>query len=899
MGLNSMKDRHISEGDFERFFNLTLEMQCIATASGYFQVVNQAFTDTLGWSFEDLVARPFMDFVHPDDQAATQSAMKTLVKERGNVVGFHNRYKHLDGSWRVLSWKALPEPNGSIYASARDVTEQIESVEALKRAQESLAVMLQSIGDAVIATDIQGNVILLNGIAEEMTGWTSADAIGLPISKVFQIIHEHSRKPAEIPVERVLRTGNIQGLANHTSLISRNGAEWHIADSASPIRGSDGQLLGVVMVFRDVAEDRRSRQTQEHLAAIVKSSKDAIISETVDGTILSWNPAAEAIFGFTAEEAIGHSSENRIPQDRWDEVNVLQNRSMTGDTIENFETVRARKDGSYIDVSITMSPIRDDAGLIVGVSKIFRDITEAKRAEVERNRERRLLDAILETVVDGILAMDGIIVMDEMGTILRANQSMLALFGYSLEEIVGRNVYTLIPTIVDKSAAVNVDTGVPIGITDLIGVGREAFGLRKDKSVFPLELSVGENKLEGSRLFTCMIRDISQRNLVRDQLLEAKKEAEQSNLAKSEFLSHMSHELRTPLNAVLGYAQLIKMRSPDPKSVESAQAIIKGGRLLLDLINEVLDLARIQAGTFSISLEPVNLTESINRTIELVHPLAQEKNITINVLSEPFRELYAMADSQRITQVMLNIIGNAIKYNRDGGRVEIRITEDEIGYYSIEISDTGQGISESDKTKLFIPFERLGQQLVDGTGLGLALSQDLIRLMGGKLELKSTSFAGSTFAVKIHSCQPVIASDDSSPGTHTPRSTPIHEQIRVLYIEDNISNVQLMKRTMESIGDVELFLAITARTGLELAESRIPDLILLDVHLPDENGDVVLQKLRANPKTASIPVVIISADATEKQIDHLMSLGAKTYLTKPLELSALFAEVDEARLRNS
>ncbi|MER3496261.1 MAG: hypothetical protein C4320_05345 [Armatimonadota bacterium] len=267
----------------------------------------------------------------------------------------------------------------------------------------------------------------------------------------------------------------------------------------------------------------------------------------------------------------------------------------------------------------------------------------------------------METVVDGILTVDGIIVMNSKGTILKANQSTLNLFRCSIEEIVGRNIHELIPSIFEDSPNTFDESRRQNGFANLMGVGREAVGLRMDDSKFPLELSIGESTFDEEKIFTAIVRDITERKEAQELLLAARNEAERSSLAKSDFLSHMSHELRTPLNAVLGYAQLMEMGSDDPKTIEAAKSIIKGGRHLLELISEVLDLTRIQAGAFSITLESVNLANILNQTFELILPAANERDIDIALLAGSVDQIYAMADRQRLTQVVLNLLSNAVK----------------------------------------------------------------------------------------------------------------------------------------------------------------------------------------------------------------------------------------------
>lgn len=383
------------------------------------------------------------------------------------------------------------------------------------------------------------------------------------------------------------------------------------------------------------------------------------------------------------------------------------------------------------------------------------------------------------------------------------------------------------------------------------------------------------------------------------ELEKAHQEADRANKAKSEFLSRMSHELRTPMNAVMGYAQLLELPPHDKEVRESAEAILKGGRHLLELIDEVLDIAKIEAGKLTISVETIHLCDVVRHCIDLVQPTLESKEISI-VCEEPVdEELCISADRQRLIQVLLNLLSNAIKYNRPGGEIKFKVTQDE-GLVRLRITDTGQGIKEENVEKLFIPFERLGNEFEEGTGLGLALSKNLIELMGGRLFLESSSDAGSTFAVELRQTVPVELNEEEATNGKSAFSINRGERnLRIVYIEDNLSNLQLLEKVFLRIGGVELLPAMQASVGLDLIKSQLPDLVLLDLHLPDAHGSTVLRDIKSHLETANIEVIIISADATEHEIKKLIAMGAKSYLTKPIDLHALLAEVNDVKERLS
>jgi len=387
-----------------------------------------------------------------------------------------------------------------------------------------------------------------------------------------------------------------------------------------------------------------------------------------------------------------------------------------------------------------------------------------------------------------------------------------------------------------------------------------------------------------------VIRDITTPKLVAEALELAKQEAESANQAKSEFLSRMSHELRTPLNSILGFAQLLEMGSLDEQATDNVYHILKGGYHLLDLINEILDLARIESGRLAISLEAVPLREALKDALDLVRPLATEKDVSIGSEIAIRCDHHLHADRQRLKQVLLNLLSNAIKFNRNGGSVVLSCEEREGGRLRIEVIDTGSGISVEGLKKIFTPFERLGADGTDagGTGLGLALSKRLVEAMGGTIGVESAVGLGSKFYIELLIIEDPTAKlerDDS--GVILIGSPTKHQQGTVLYIEDNSSNLRLIERIFAHRPGVRLLSAMQGLLGLELAELHTPDWILLDLHLPDVSGEEVLRRLRANPRTAHIPVTILSADATPGQVNRLIDAGARDYLTKPLDVRKL------------
>jgi signal transduction histidine kinase/CheY-like chemotaxis protein len=379
------------------------------------------------------------------------------------------------------------------------------------------------------------------------------------------------------------------------------------------------------------------------------------------------------------------------------------------------------------------------------------------------------------------------------------------------------------------------------------------------------------------------------------QAREATAAAEAANRAKNEFLSRMSHELRTPLNAILGFGQLLEIEDLTEEQRECVEQIGRGGKHLLGLINEVLDIARIEAGRMELSPEPVRVADAFQEVLELVEPLGAQRQIRFRVDLPAADTHCVLADYQKLKQVLLNLLSNAVKYNREQGEVRLACTEVAGNRLRLTVSDTGIGIPQEKLERLFMPFDRLGaeQTGVEGTGLGLALSKSLVDVMGGTLTVTSVPGVGSSFSIELARAE---AATEKLANTENPSvPAPAGEQAHtLLYIEDNLDNLRLVQRILKHRPGIQLLTAMQGSLGMELARQHRPDLILLDVHLPDLNGSQVLRSLKELTETQRIPVVVVSADATVRQIERLRDAGASDYLTKPIDVPRFLEIIDEA-----
>ena len=381
-----------------------------------------------------------------------------------------------------------------------------------------------------------------------------------------------------------------------------------------------------------------------------------------------------------------------------------------------------------------------------------------------------------------------------------------------------------------------------------------------------------------------------------EELTTARDAAMTATQAKNSFLSSTSHELRTPLNSILGFTQLLQMSELSAEDSDAVERILGAGRHLLALINELIDIARIESGDLSLSVEPVLVRPLIEECSQLMAPIAAERSVRI-LQDCPHPALATHADRHRLSQVLINLISNAVKYNHRGGTITIACREEGVGHAGIVVSDTGPGISSENIERIFVPFERLGaeQTAVEGTGIGLPLARALTEAMRGRLTASSVLGQGSAFTVSLPRAPDLvhIPAPGLAPASPTARPHgPAGASISVLYIEDNPANVELVTRFLKGKPNIRIRAETTGRAGIESATRDVPDIILLDLHLPDMHGEQVLSKLKAEPATAAIAVVVLSADASRGVVHRLLASGALAYLTKPIELAELGTLLD-------
>ncbi|QIH09525.1 MULTISPECIES: ATP-binding protein [unclassified Pseudomonas] len=519
-------------------------------------------------------------------------------------------------------------------------------------------------------------------------------------------------------------------------------------------------------------------------------------------------------------------------------------------------------------------------------------LVQAGQLLAERERALRDNEERLRLIIDGVKDY-GIFALDTAGRVTTWNVGAQRIKGYREQEIIGRHFSLFY-------LAEECPQHPDMALREATAHGHymeEAWRCRKDGSRFWASVVItAQYDASGAlRGFSKITRDITDRRAAEIALSTAREEAESASRAKSEFLSRMSHELRTPLNAILGFAQLLDMDSTAGQRPQVGH-ILRAGQHLLGLINEVLDIARIEAGRLPLNVEPVALAPVLHEALTLVSPMAADAHIQLAPLPPLAADSAVIADRQRLVQILLNLLSNAIKYNRRGGRVSIEVNHCQ-GRQRISVIDTGAGIASEHLAHLFKPFERLGADpSVEGTGLGLALSKSLLEMMDGSLQVCSRIGEGSRFTLElpfVQLAEPAITPSLAKPQPSPPPSSGApRPQGKVLCIEDNLQSLALIETLLQRRPDIRLLSSMQGQIGLDLARQHNPQMILLDVNLPDLCGLQVLQRLRALGSTATTPILMITADASQATHRALREAGATAILTKPIHVPVFLAHLE-------
>ncbi|HEX7314214.1 MAG TPA: PAS domain S-box protein [Pyrinomonadaceae bacterium] len=811
--------------------------------------------------------------------------------------------------------------------------------------RESLQTTLRSIGDAVIATDGRGRVRFMNPVAERLTGWPLAEAEGRPLGDIFKIVNEVTRAIVESPVEKVLREGKVVGLANHTVLVARDGTEIPIDDSGAPIRDERGRTSGVVLVFHDVTEARKVETARVQLARLVEHERGRLknLVAHVPGVVWeAWGEPDETtqridFISEHVEQMLGYTVEEWLatpnfwlsivhPEDRERAGSEARAIYESGDGgASQFRWVR--KDGRLVHVEAQSRVVLDEHGRPVGMRGVTLDITERKAAE-ERLRFLAEASRVLGSSLDYETTLAGL-----------AQLAVAAMADYCLVDLVDDDGRPR------RVAAAHADPALQplaerlrefppgpqsVGIPRVLRTGRpEVFeevteeiipalardeeharllrelGLKsfvtvpliaRARTIGALTFSSTRSRRRYTPEDVAYAQEIAARAALAIENARLYARAQEVNRVKDEFLATLSHELRTPLTPILGWTHMIRSgRLGEPEVGQGVRVIEKNSQSLSRLINDLLDMSSILSGKMRIERAPVELSSVVREAAETVRPQADARSVAVEVQTGGPRPTVVSGDRTRLVQVFWNLLHNAVKFSREGGRVRVRVVGGD-GTARVEVEDDGSGIEPG-----FLPhvFERFRQadmattRAHGGLGLGLALVKSFVEAHGGSVSVESAGPGrGSRFTVALPASEsdgPRRGSGDLDAGAGEPCA---RQSCRVLLVEDAPDTLEMLKVAFEARGHTTAACA-TPEEALRVAESGRFDIIVSDIGLPRIDGYELIARLRELPHMREVPALALTGYAAQRDAEAALAAGFDAHVPKPVDPAELAERMDQ------
>ena len=745
-----------------------------------------------------------------------------------------------------------------------------------------LASIVASADDAIISTDLAGTIASWNRSAERIFGYTDAEAIG---QSIHLIVPPEVYQGEEDVLRRVRAGESVKG--HETVRIRKDGQRIEVTSTVSPILTPQGEVIGASEIGRDITESRRLARDARHFAAIVESSDDAIVSKDLNGTILTWNRAAERLFGYTAAEIVGQSVRVIIPPDRQSEEDHVLSVVRRGEMVDHFETVRLRKNGTRVPVSLTVSPIRGSTGEIIGASKVVRDLSRVQRAQRDALR--------LASIVD---SSDDAIVSKDLNSIVTSwNSAAERLFGFTESEMVGQSIRRIIPD--DRQQEEDV-------VLSRIRRGErvehyETIRRRKDGTFLPVSLTVSPILTEDGTVVGAskIARDISDRERADEERQRLLTIAREASRLKDEFLATLSHELRTPLNAIVGYVRMMQSDLlAGEKRARAMDTVARNVTSLTQIVEDVLDVSRIVSGKLRLDVQPVDLSAVLQNAVETVRPAAEAKGVRLVTIADP-RTAPVSGDPERLQQVLWNVLSNAVKFTGRGGKVQVRL-EQANSHVELTVTDSGIGIPAE-----FLPhvFDRFRQadagvsRMGGGLGLGLAIARHLVELQGGRIFAHSDGPGkGATFRIEL----PVRSASAAGPVEERehPRApqaerhiaVPQLHGIRILAVDNDRDALALVREILEATG-ATVATADSGQHALDLLERMTPDVLLTDLGMPGMTGFDFIDRVRRSERheIREIPAAALTAYARSEDRIKALRGGFQLHLAKPVDPGELMA----------
>jgi PAS domain S-box-containing protein len=780
--------------------------------------------------------------------------------------------------------KNLNRSQGALTSERRKTEELTQAASQYARS------LLEASLDPLVTISAEGKITDVNTATEQVTGVGRESLIGSDFAEYFT-----DPQKAREGYQQVFLKGSVTDYP--LAIRHATGKLTDVLYNASLYRDASGNVLGVFAAARDITAYKKSE-------AIVRDSVRRFTTALANSKMSVWEQDLQLRYtwfynpklGYGLNEVIGKTDAELMEPAYAKELETLKRRVIETEQPVRQEVATAAPNSPVEFYDLSIEPLRDVSGHVVGITCTATEVTERRQAEEITQAASQYARSLLEA------SLDPLVTISAEGKITDVNTATEQVTGVGREILIGSDFadYFTDPqqaregyqqvflkgSVTDYPLAIRHVSGK---ITDVIynaSVYRDANG--NVLGVFAAARDITQSKQLGQAL--------SMRNV---ELEKATAVAEEASLAKSQFLSSMSHELRTPLNAILGFAQLIEsnVSPPTPSQKRSLDQILSAGWYLLELVNEILDLAQIESGKAVMMREAVPLEHIMSECQELVEPLARKRGIEVS-FPRMERPHWVEADLTRTRQVLINLLHNAIKYNKPGGTVSMTCTLVPPNSIRISVRDTGLGLSPEQLGQLFQPFNRLGREsgAEQGTGIGLVVVKRLVELMGGVIDVESQIGVGSVFSIELNlTTAPLLTtSETEQTAPHSPKPTNGTIRRTVLYVEDNPANLALVEELLTRRPDLRLISAADGNLGVEYARTYLPDVILMDLHLPGISGIEAMKALRADLTTAHIPVIALSAQALPADIIKAMEAGFVNYITKPIKLNDFMAALDVA-----
>ena len=852
---------------------------CTHSLDGTLTMVNPAAARSLGYASEEMVGKSLKEFIDPEVKNFFDVYLKKIYKEK-NFSGLMSIISK-DGDIRIWSFNnTLYEDDGVPYVlgHAFDTTESKKAERALRQSEERMRLFVENTPAAVAMLDKNLRYMIVS--KRWLTDYNLGDQeiIGRNHSDIFPYLPEGG----EELYRRATEGETIK--REEESFIREDGSTEWMRWEMHPWQNDRGKIGGIIFFTEIITERKKMQEELSRSAAIVESSNDAIISKTLDGTIKTWNRGAARIFGYTADEIIGKHISILFPAELIKEEDEFIKKIEEGSYIKQYETIRVRKDGVKIPVSLTLSPIKDEKGNITGISKIARDITAQKEAEMTlRESERRVRNLLEYSPV-------GIVLTDAAGGVNFVNERWSKMTGLTLEQAKGEGWASAIHP-EDRERIFREWTEKAPFEQETTYEFRFQRPDRKITEVIARAIRQYDANGEfAGHLAT--VADISEIKQLQSDLQEARDAALESARMKSEFLANMSHEIRTPMNGVIGMTDMILSSNLDEEQRENAEIIKSSADGLLTIINDILDFSKIEAGKLSFETIDFDLLHTVESAVELFAQQAQNKRVEIASLVESDVNTALRGDPGRLRQVLNNLIGNAIKFT-EKGEVIVRVVKEEETDENCRlrfcVSDTGIGINSEAQKYLFQAFTQADGSMTrkfGGTGLGLAISKQLIEMMDGEISVESEPGKGSVFSF--------TANFGKQAGEKSKKIMPCAnlENLRVLIVDDNATNRKILKHQLFSWRMKPDQAADGMSALIRLREARENgnpyDLAILDLMMPGMNGFELASFIKNDSQFNDIKLILMPSFGQRGHAQTAKENGINGYLVKPVRQSDLF-----------